>query len=273
MGLPDRMNNNPIGVFDSGIGGLTVVKELTRQMPVEEIVYFGDTARLPYGTKSSETIMKFSIENVLYLLKQNVKLIIIACNTSSAIALPFLSRYFQIPIIGVIKPGAKAAVRSSRSGRIGVIGTAATITSGAYEKEIKALNSAIKVYVKSCPLFVPLVEEGWADDDEITGVVVRRYLSAFQGRKIDTLIMGCTHYPLLRRSIREIMGRQIILVDSAEETAKEAKSLLEECGLEFRGRRKPLTRFYVSDAPDKFRAVAKKFLGRGVDDVEMIKDV
>jgi glutamate racemase len=266
------MRNSPIGVFDSGVGGLTVVKELTREMPNEDIVYFGDTARVPYGTKSASTIQKFSIQNVLFLLKRNVKLIIIACNTSSAIGLPFLSKYFSIPIIGVIKPGAKAAVRSTRNGRIGVIGTSATVLSGAYDKEIKALNSGIKVYSGSCPLFVPLAEEGWANDG-IVDVVARKYLAAFKGRNIDTLIMGCTHYPLLRSSIRRVMGKGVKLIDSAEETAKEARGLLEECGLKSAARRKNRSKFYVSDAPDKFRAVARRFLGRDAQAVERVDDV
>lgn len=266
------MRNSPIGIFDSGVGGLTVVKQLAIEMPDEDIVYFGDTARVPYGTKSASTIQKFSIQNMLFLLKRNVKLIIIACNTSSAIVLPFLSDHFSIPMIGVIKPGAKAAVRSTRNGRIGVIGTSATISSGAYDKEIKSLNSGIKVYSGSCPLFVPLAEEGWADDG-ITDIVARKYLAVFKGRKVDTLIMGCTHYPLLRSSIRRVMGKDVRLIDSAEETAKEAKSLLEECGLRSTEKSKAGSRFYVSDAPDKFRAVAKRFLGKGVGTVERVDDV
>lgn len=266
------MRNNPVGIFDSGVGGLTVVRELTRQMPNEDIIYFGDTARVPYGTKSASTIQKFSIQNVLFLLKHNVKLIIIACNTSSAIGLPFLSEYFSVSIIGVIKPGAKAAVRSSRNGRVGVIGTNATVSSGAYEKEIKALDPGIKVYSKSCPLFVPLAEEGWANDG-IVDIVARKYLAEFKGKKIDTLILGCTHYPLLRASIQRAAGKDVKLIDSAEETAKEAKDLLEECGLKSSGRRRSKSRFYVSDAPDKFRSVAKKFLGKGAERVERVSDV
>ncbi|MDP2942440.1 MAG: glutamate racemase [Candidatus Omnitrophota bacterium] len=266
------MKNSPIGIFDSGVGGLTVVKQLTREMPNEDIIYFGDTARVPYGTKSASTIQKFSIQNVLFLLKRNVKLIIIACNTSSAIVLPFLSEYFSIPIIGVIKPGAKAAVRSTRNGRIGVIGTSATVLSDAYDKEIRSLNSGIKVYSSSCPLFVPLAEEGWANDG-IVDIVARKYLAALKGKKIDTLILGCTHYPLLRSSIQRVMGKGVKLIDSAEETAKEAKNLLEECGLKSAAKRKAGSRFYVSDAPDKFRAVAKRFLGKGAETVERVDDV
>ncbi len=266
------MRNRPIGVFDSGIGGLTVVKQLAREMPSEDIIYFGDTARVPYGTKSPSTIKKFSIENVLFLLNFDVKLIIIACNTSSAIGLPFLSKYFSVPIIGVIKPGAKAAIRSTRNGRVGVIATTATVMSGAYEKEIKALNPKIKVYSKNCPLFVPLVEEGWAGDG-IVDIAARKYLAGLKEKKIDTVILGCTHYPLLKPAIQKVMGKGVKLVDSAEETAKEARNLLEGCGLEYRGRRAGRSRFYVSDAPGKFLAVAKRFLGKDVKTAEQVKDV
>ena len=266
------MRNNPIGVFDSGVGGLTVVKQLTKEMPSEDIIYFGDTARVPYGTKSASTIKKFSIENVLFLLNFNVKLVIIACNTSSAIGLPFLSKYFSVPIIGVIKPGVKAAMRSTRNGCIGVIGTTATISSKAYENEIMAINPEIKVYSKNCPLFVPLVEEGWAGDG-IVDIAARKYLAGLKDKKIDTLILGCTHYPLLKPAIQKTMGSAVKLVDSAEETAREAKNLLEECGLKYRGKRAGRLKFYVSDAPEKFLTVAKRFLGKDVKSAEQVKDV
>ncbi|MDD5073460.1 MAG: glutamate racemase [Candidatus Omnitrophica bacterium] len=266
------MRDKPIGVFDSGVGGLTVVKQLAKEMPAEDIIYFGDTARVPYGTKSPSTIKKFSIENVLFLLNFDVKLIIIACNTSSAIGLPFLSKYFSVPIIGVIKPGAKAAIRSTRNGRVGVIGTTATVLSKAYEKEIKALDPKIKVYSKDCPLFVPLVEEGWAGDG-IVGIAAGKYLSGLKEKKIDTVILGCTHYPLLKPAIQKVMGKAVKLVDSAEETAREARNLLEECGLKYPGRRAGRPRFYVSDAPGKFLTVAKRFLGTDVKTAEQVKDV
>lgn len=266
------MIDKPIGVFDSGIGGLTVVKQLMKEMPDEDIIYFGDTARVPYGTKSPSTIKKFSIENVLFLLKHNVKLIIIACNTSSAIGLPFLSKYFSVPMIGVIKPGAKAAIRSTRNGRIGVIGTTATISSKAYENEIRGLDPKIIVYSRDCPLFVPLVEEGWINDG-IVDIAARKYLSPLKEKKIDTMILGCTHYPLLKTAIQRMMGETVKLIDSAEETAKEAKNLLEECGLKYPGKRAGRLKFYVSDVPDKFLMVAKRFLGKGVKTAEQVKDV
>lgn len=266
------MKDSPVGVFDSGVGGLTVVKELVKELPNEDIIYFGDTARVPYGTKSASTVKKFSIENTLFLLKFNVKLIIIACNTSSAVGLGLLQKFFSIPIIGVIKPGAKAAVRSTRNGRIGVIGTNATISSGAYEKEIKHLNDNIKVFGQSCPLFVPLVEEGWVKD-EIAKNVASKYISPLKKKKVDTLILGCTHYPLLKSVIQDVMGKSVKLVDSAEETAKEAEDLLEECGLKTDSKRKGKLRIYVSDEPTKTSVFGERFLGRHVDLLERVKDV
>jgi len=266
------MKDRPIGVFDSGVGGLTVVKQLMKEMPNEDIVYFGDTARVPYGTKSASTIRKFSIENVLFLLNFDVKLVIIACNTSSAIGLPFLGKYFRVPIIGVIKPGAKAAVRVTRNGRIGVIGTRATITSGAYENEVRSINPRVRVFSRSCPLFVPLAEEGWANDG-IAGTAARKYLTGLKQTGIDTVILGCTHYPLLRKAISGVLGKGVELVDSAEETAKEASELLEECGMKNRGKKAGSAKFYVSDAPEKFLEEVRKFLGREVKKAEQVKDV
>lgn len=266
------MKDNPIGVFDSGVGGLTVVKELIKEVPNEDIIYFGDTARVPYGTKSPSTVRRFSVENTLFLLKFNVKLLVIACNTSSAIGLSELQKFFSIPIIGVIKPGAKAAIRSTRNGRVGVIGTSATISSGAYEREIRHLNNNIKVFGQSCPLFVPLVEESWLDGD-IAEAVAAKYLNSLKKQKIDTLILGCTHYPLLALIIKNVMGKGVKLVDSAEETAKEAKDLLEECGLKSESKRKGKLKIYVSDEPAKISVSAKRFLGRRIDSAEKVKDV
>ncbi|MBI2495672.1 MAG: glutamate racemase, partial [Candidatus Omnitrophica bacterium] len=207
----------PIGVFDSGIGGLTVVKALIEELPVESIVYFGDTARVPYGTKSKHTIVKFSLENVEFLLRFGVKCIVIACNTSSSWALPTLRKYFKVPIIGVIRPGALAAVRETRNKRIGVIGTNATIQSRAYETAIQRIDPAVKVFSGSCPLFVPLVEEGWLNG-AISRQVARRYLEPLARQRIDTLILGCTHYPLLASTIQQVLGSGVSLVDSAKQT-------------------------------------------------------
>jgi len=199
--------DKPIGVFDSGIGGLTVVKEIIKLLPYENLVYFGDTARVPYGIKSKETIIKFSLENTLFLLQQDVKVIVVACNTSSSLALPIIRRHFKIPIIGVIMPGAKEAVYATKNKKIGVLGTRATINSNAYEEEIKRLDSGMHVYSQACPMFVPLVEEGWINDS-ITTKVAEKYLGLMRAKGVDTVILGCTHYPLLKSKIQEVMGKR-----------------------------------------------------------------
>jgi len=256
--------NKPIGVFDSGVGGLTVVRELIKELPHEDIIYFGDTARVPYGAKSKATILKFSIENVLYLLRFKVKLAIIACNTSSAVALEQLRANFRVPILGVIAPGARAAVSLAKNSRIGVIGTSATIASGAYERAIKENAPSAKVFSQSCPLFVPLVEEGWVKND-IAFEIARRYLSPLKKKRVDALILGCTHYPLLKGAIKNVMGSGITLVDSAQELAKEARALLYAQGIakpRKSGRAK--LEFHVSDEPVKFARLGKMFLGREI---------
>jgi glutamate racemase len=264
-----------IGIFDSGIGGLSVVKEIKRHLPYVDIIYFGDTARLPYGTKSQSTIIKFSIENILFLLKQGVKLIVIACNTSSSIALSVVRRHFRIPIIGVIQPGAREAVRISKNKRIGVIGTPATIRSGAYEKEIERIDCRIKVVSQACPLFVPLVEEGWLDG-KIAPAVANKYLSPLKKYKIDTLILGCTHYPLLKPTIKKVIGPGVTLVDSAKQVALEVKRALENeeaIPKLARSIRKPRQIFYISDEPQGFSRLARRFLGYPLEDVRKVKDV
>lgn len=263
--------NRAIGVFDSGVGGLTVVKELQHQLPSEDIIYFGDTARVPYGTKSNSTIIKFSIENILFLLKFNVKMIVVACHTSSSVALPVIRRHFKIPILGVINPGAKEAVLLTRNSRLGIIGTKATISSGAYEKEIKELMPQAKVFTESCPLFVPLAEEGWINES-ITLDIARKYLSCFNKSKIDTLILGCTHYPLLRNVIQVAVGDKVKLVDPAYYTAKEAKNILVTRGIEGNRKRTGRSQFFVSDEPKKFSFLGEKFLGRKINLVKKIKE-
>ncbi|MDD5292080.1 MAG: glutamate racemase [Candidatus Omnitrophica bacterium] len=263
--------NKPIGVFDSGVGGLTVVKELMRLLPRESIVYFGDTARVPYGTKSAETIRKFSLENILFLLKKNVKLVVVACNTASSIALPQIKRHFKVPIIGVILPGVKEAVAITKNKRIGVIATRATVNSQSYTKEIKALNPKIKVFSAACPLFVPLAEEGWLND-KVTFDVARKYLEPFRKYKIDTLILGCTHYPLLKSAINKVLGKGVTLIDSAKQVACEVKQILDEdcsCSQE----KKPSREFYVSDEPDNFRGLAQRFLGYKLNKVYKVNCV
>lgn len=261
-------NTRPIGIFDSGIGGLTIVKQINRLLPKEDIVYLGDTARFPYGTKSKDTIIKFSIQNVLYLLKFNVKLIIVACNTSSSLALEALRRNFKVPILGVIEPGVKEAVRITTDGRIGVIGTTATIRSKAYQDRIKAVKSSFKVFSQSCPLLVPLVEEGWLNG-KITEQIIKSYLEPLKKNKIDTLILGCTHYPLLKSSIKRIMGFDVKLVDSAKQVALAAKEMLANEGFSKNGGR---LKFYLTDEPERFKKVARIFMGKSLANVYKVKD-
>ena len=254
--------NAPIGVFDSGVGGLTVAREIMRQIPNERIVYFGDTARVPYGSKSKDIITKYSRQIIRFLLTENVKAIVIACNTASAFALDTMQKEFDIPIIGVLKPGAKVAAKTTVNGRIGLIGTEGTIHSGMYAQFIKSIRPDVEVIGKPCPLFVPLVEEGMLHDT-ITDQVAERYLSTLKDKNIDTLIMGCTHYPLLRSTIRRVMGESVNLVNPAYETAIELKKLLENknlanvCDVDSPS---SMYRFYVSDAAEKFKAFANSIL-------------
>ena len=254
-----------IGVFDSGVGGLTVVKELLRQLPDERIVYFGDTARVPYGIKSKETIIRFSIENILFLLKQDVKLICVACNTVSSIALPDIRNHFRVPIVGVLSPGAREAVYATKNKRIGVIGTKATIASRAYEREIKMLDPDIKITSQACPLFVPFVEEGWIKEPAVFEVA-QSYLRPLKKAGVDTLILGCTHYPLLKTVIKKVMGDGVALIDSAKQAACEVKQILAQAGL-LESNPSPQRDFYVSDGPAWFQGLAKRFLGHQVKEV------
>jgi len=260
-----------IGVFDSGVGGLTVVKELIRQLPFEDIVYFGDTARVPYGIKSKETIIRFSIENILFLLKQDVKLICVACNTVSSVALPVIRNHFRVPIVGVLTPGVREAVYATQNRRIGVIGTNSTIKSRAYEHEIKQLNPLVKVTALACPLFVPFVEEGWLSGNVVLEVA-RTYLKPLKSAGVDTVILGCTHYPLLKPVIKKVLGEKVELIDSARQVGREVKKILSVEGLlnkERRGRHK----FYVSDNPEWFTSLAERFLGQKVKEVSKVNHV
>ncbi|HTE43939.1 MAG TPA: glutamate racemase, partial [Gemmatimonadaceae bacterium] len=213
-------NSAPVGVFDSGIGGLTVAKELIRQLPHESVVYFGDTARVPYGPKSPDTVRRYSREIAGFLRDQGVKSIVIACNTATAHALTALREEMAMPVLGVVEPGARAAVAATRGGTIGVIGTAGTIKSGAYERAIRAIDPNVAIIARACPLFVPLVEEGWTDHDA-TRLVAREYLAPMLDAKVDTLVLGCTHYPLLKALLHDVLGPDVRLIDSAEETAAE----------------------------------------------------
>lgn len=261
------MLKQPIGVFDSGIGGLTVTRELMKKLPNEKIIYFGDTARVPYGTKSKKTIVRFSLENILFLLEKKVKLVVVACNTSTSLALPVIKKHFNIPLIGVIEPAVKLAVKITKSGRIGVIGTRATIESKAYEKKIKQHDGSFKVFSKACPLFVPFVEEGWLNNAAIRDVA-KIYLEDLKRANIDTLILGCTHYPLLKKVISDYLGAHVRLVDSGVEVAEEVKEILNEhCLAAPRTKRPPAAMFFVSDEPSRFQKLGKRFLGNHIKNV------
>lgn len=253
----------PIGVFDSGVGGLTVVKEIMSQLPGERILYFGDTARVPYGNKSKKTVIGYSRQIIRFLLSKQVKAIVVACNTASALAVDAMRREFDVPILDVVRPGAKTAAEVTRNGSIGVIGTEGTIRSGIYNKCIYNMNPNLNVYGKACPLFVPLVEEGWIYDS-VTREVARRYLGEFQGKGVDSIVMGCTHYPLLRNLIRdvvaEVLEEEVVLVNPAVETAKELKRLLEENHFLAKECEMPEHTFYVSDGAEKFRSFANSIL-------------
>ena len=261
---------NSIGVFDSGIGGLTVVRELLRVLPAEPIVYLGDTARVPYGNKSRETVVKFSTENVLFLLHHDVKMIIVACHTASSFGLPFLERHFRRPILGVIEPGVETALDVTRSGRVGVIGTNATIGSEAYLHAFARRHGKVKVTQVACPLFVPLVEEGCVDDS-LALQVASRYLKPLKSAGVDTVILGCTHYPLLKRTIARVMGPKVQLIDSARQVALKAKVLLRQMGLNALSRNgSAARRFYVTDEPRHFEKLSRRFLGRSPGDVSKV---
>lgn len=256
----------PVGVFDSGVGGLTVVREIMRQIPNEKIIYFGDTARVPYGNKSKETVTRFSKQIVNFLQSHNVKTIVVACNTVSAYALEEIEKEINIPIIGVVKPGAKVASKVTRNGKIGVIATAATISSHIYNQYIEEINPEVTIYEKACPLFVPLVEEGlWVDP--VTDEIAKRYLAELIDLDIDTLILGCTHYPLIRSTIGRIIGEGVTLVNPAYETAIELKSLLKDKGL--LNEKAPVLgetqyQFYVSDTAEKFQVFANSIIKYGI---------
>ena len=253
--------NAPVGVFDSGIGGLTVAREIMRNLPSEKIVYFGDTARVPYGSKSRETVIRYSRQIIHFLQEQKVKAIVVACNTASAFALDAVKDELDIPILGVIEAGAKVAAQETRNKRVGIIGTVGTVGSGIHASYLKELDPEITVIGKACPLFVPLVEEGWRKDP-VTEIVARRYLKEMQDEKVDTLILGCTHYPLLRGVIGSIMGDQVQLVNPAYETSLALKQLLIEQDLLNQGsvEEEFPYRFYVSDAAEKFKSFANSIL-------------
>jgi len=258
------VDGRPIGVFDSGVGGLTVFQALERALPAESMVYLGDTARVPYGTRSPETVARYSLEAQRFLERQQVKMIVVACNTASSVALDALRAQARFPVLGVIEPGARRAVEQSAAGRIGVIGTRATVASGAYKRAIQALRSDAEVISQACPLFVPLAEEGWTDND-VARSVAKTYLEPFRRAGVDTLVLGCTHYPLLRNVIAAVLGPSVTLVDSAESAAAEVLALMtREPQLAAQHGTTPEHHFYVTDAPEPFQVVAERFLGRTI---------
>ncbi|MGH7700668.1 MAG: glutamate racemase [Gemmatimonadales bacterium] len=260
--------NAPLGVFDSGIGGLTVARALFERLPRESVIYFGDTARVPYGPKSPDTVRRYSGEILAYLLRRGVKAVVVACNTSTAHALDYLKRQSPVPMVGVIEPGARAAVAATRTGAVGVIGTAGTIASGAYERAIKALRPDARVHAHACPLFVPLVEEGWFDHPAAE-LIAREYLEPLKQARVDVLVLGCTHYPLLKPLLGRVMGPGVTLVDSAEETAKVVAEELAARGLLTEGGSHDHT-FVVSDDEPHFRKVGARFLGEKLRKVEVV---
>jgi glutamate racemase len=266
---PAPITERAIGVFDSGIGGLTVLKALVDLMPEEDFIYLGDTARTPYGTKSVEVIRRYSRENTEFLLAKGIKLLVVACNTSSAVALDEIAQDTTVPVIGVIEPGARAAVKASRSGKIGVIGTEATIASGAYTALIRRLKPHAEIYTRACPLLVPLVEEGWVDG-EIAEQIVAHYLNSLAASGIDSLLLGCTHYPLLTALFRRVLGPGVRIVDSAGATAAEVQRRLAALKLRRKGGRGSQS-FFVTEMPDRFVRVGRRFLGPQVESAVRIE--
>jgi len=266
------LSTKPIGVFDSGIGGLTVVKELNRLLPNERIIYFGDTGRVPYGNKSKETVIDYSLQIAYFLMKKKIKMLVVACNTASSVSLPTLKRHLHIPVIGVIEPGAKAAIENTRNNHIGVIGTLGTVKSNSYSRSIKKIRNNVKVFQLPCPLFVQLAEEGW-NKNHIAQSVSDEYLHNFGKHKIDTMILGCTHYPILKDVIQKSLGRKVTLIDSGIETAKEVGRILSKSEMLNSHGQNERTHsiFYVSDFPHKFKEVSQRFLGKEMKHVHRIK--
>ena len=263
------MGRGPIGIFDSGVGGLTVVRAITKALPGERIVYFGDTARVPYGIKGADTIRRYALEDLQFLMRFDPKLIVVACNTATAAALDYLKSTADIPIVGVIEPGAAAAAAASKTGRIGVIATEATVASKAYERAIVAKRADARIISKACPLFVPMVEEGRIEG-QIVELVVEDYIGGLVPLGVDTLVLGCTHYPVLKSVISKVTGASFQIVDSAEETANAVKRIIEEKGL-VNGAQRGGIEFFASDNPERFRRLAALFLGTTPCDVTLVK--
>lgn len=262
------MLKNAVGIFDSGVGGLTVFHEIRRLLPHEDLVYLGDTARVPYGTKSPDTVRKYALEAANFLVRQQVKMVVVACNTASSFALSLLQEALPVSVVGVIVPGAQRAVGLTRSGRVGVIGTEGTVTSDAYPRALRALNPLVEVFSVACPLFVPLAEEGWAEH-EVAHLAARDYLAPLLLAQVDTLVLGCTHYPLLKPTLKKVLPATIQMVDSAAETALTVQRLLARDGLlnNIGGS----SRFFVTDVPDRFVRVGESFLGMCLDQVVRVR--
>jgi len=268
----DSSKSNPVGVFDSGIGGLTVFRELAKILPHEDLIYLGDTARVPYGNKSPETVTRYALQNVRFLLKQKVKMVVVACNTASAFALKTLQTEYKIPILGVIEPGARGALSASHKFRIGVIGTEGTMKSEAYTQTILSQKPQAFVISASCPLFVPLVEEGWLEG-EVPEKIADQYLKKILAEDIDCLILGCTHYPLLKQTLQKVIGEKIRLIDSAEETARAVLELLTRKDLvhpKISKNQAPRRQFFVTDSPERFRRVGEIFLKELIPDIQHV---
>ena len=258
-----------IGIFDSGVGGLTVLKEIITVLPQEDTIYFGDTARVPYGTKSPETVTRYSLEIASFLVRRDIKLLVVACNTASACALDTLTEMLSIPVVGVIEPGARRAVAVTKTGKVGVIGTEGTVRSSAYTKAIKRINPDVEVVSRACPLFVPLAEEGWTDN-EVARLTAQAYLGGFREQGVDTLVLGCTHYPILKKVIGQVMGPEVTLVDSAQETARTVAEILGTSHLLRPSAERGNHHYFVSDVPGAFVRVGERFLGQRFWEVRQV---
>jgi glutamate racemase len=260
----------PIGIFDSGVGGLTVFRAIERRLPTESLIYLGDTARIPYGTRSRETVERYALEDAAFILAKNVKAIVIACNTASAIAADLLASRCPVPVLGVIQPGARLAVERTRSGYIGVIATEGTVASRAYEQAMIRARDGLEIISRACPLFVPLAEEGWVNH-QVTYQVAEEYLAEMKATRVDTLVLGCTHYPILRPVIEAVMGDRVAYIDSGEAVAEEVARLLQGQGLARKGTQARTEEFYVTDSAARFRRVAELFLGRPLESLNTIE--
>lgn len=264
------MDNRPIGVFDSGLGGLTVLKEIMELIPSESIVYFGDCGRAPYGTKSKEMVIKYTFQDIRFLMEHDIKMMVIACNTMSACSLESVKHDFDIPVIEVVQPGSHCAVRETKNRRVGVIGTSATVGSGVYEKTIKSIDNSIEVFSKACPLFVNLVEEGWWEND-IAYQIANEYLKDLKKEHIDTLVLGCTHYPLLKGVIQRVMGEDVKLVSSAMEVAKVVREVMQKDSMLRDSKLNPIYKYYTSDSIEKFDSLGSSILGKYIDCAERVE--